>query len=391
MSRPTAPADASRLQRMQVRVWRATTLFWLLWLAYPVLALASEPRPVALTVVGAVLLVLFVVTYVRLMLLDPFRHCARGGRAAPSFVLLTVIALVTPLLVSDGFLGLGIYVSTATGIWVRPARRAVWCVVALTVAVALVGTAAGAFWPLTAGMTVLTLAVGPSVLVSARLMEVVQELDDARAEIAGLAVERERLRFARDLHDLLGHSLSLIALKSELAGRLLPGQPERAAREVAELEGVARAALAEVREAVGGYRAPTLAAELRQASTMLRAAGIAADVDGVPAGLPAPADAVLAWGVREAVTNVVRHAGAARCRIRLAAGADATLEVTDDGGGPAAAAPRGAGLTGLDERAREAGGVLETGAGPDGFRLRLRVPQRGADAARPPADVAVGG
>ena len=162
------------------------------------------------------------------------------------------------------------------------------------------------------------------------------KLNEARAELARTAVAEERLRISRDLHDLLGHSLSLITLKSELAGRMLESDPRRAAREIAELEAVARRSLAEVRQAVTGYRQPSLTAELAAARRMLASAGIDCRVDApVSYDLPPEVDALLAWTIREASTNIVRHSGARDARITVTVtGASAGAELTDDGAGP---------------------------------------------------------
>ena len=160
------------------------------------------------------------------------------------------------------------------------------------------------------------------------------ELNEARAELADMAVAEERERFARDLHDLLGHSLSVIALKAELAGRLLADGPPAAAREVAELEQVARTALGEVRDAVSGYRQPTLDGELAGARMALSAAGIQADVQESRVSLDPAVEAVLAWAVREGATNVIRHSGARHCTFKVSASlTDAGVEVIDDGHG----------------------------------------------------------
>ena len=227
------------------------------------------------------------------------------------------------------------------------------------------------------------------------------KLNEARAELARTAVAEERLRISRDLHDLLGHSLSVIALKSELAGRMIESDPPRAAREIAEVEAVARHSLAEVRQAVTGYRQPSLAAELAAARRMLASAGIDCRV-GAPGSydLPPEVDALLAWTVREASTNIVRHSGARYARITVTVtGTTAGAELTDDGAGPAARstptadggpgtaqAPDGAGdlgtpgapgsgLAGLAERAGRLGGTLLAGAGEHGgFRVRVTVP-----------------
>ena len=209
-----------------------------------------------------------------------------------------------------------------------------------------------------------------------RLRTVNRELGAARGEIGRLAVADERLRFARDLHDLLGHSLSVVALKSELATRLLPDHPEEAAAHVRDIEAVSRRALSEVRDAVAGYRRPLLSAELAGARSTLAAAGIA--VEAAPlsvAELPPDAEAVLAWAVREGATNVLRHADAQHVSIRVDVTADdVALELIDDGCG-ASGADDGTGLAGLAERVARVRGRMD--AAPrdgGGFRLAVTVP-----------------
>jgi two-component system, NarL family, sensor histidine kinase DesK len=212
-----------------------------------------------------------------------------------------------------------------------------------------------------------------------------EELNEARAELAQTAVAQERERFARDLHDLLGHTLSVIAIKAELAGRLLPDRPDLAAAEVADVEQVARGALGEVREAVSGYRQPTLDGELEGARMALSAAGIDADFERVLVALDPEVEAVLAWTVREGATNVIRHSGARRCQVTISAGLqDAAVEVLDDGaGGDALAAGEpvngraGNGIAGLAERAERLRGRIEAGRlpGGDGFRLAVSIPR----------------
>jgi two-component system sensor histidine kinase DesK len=211
------------------------------------------------------------------------------------------------------------------------------------------------------------------------LISINAELTEARDELARNAVAEERLRFARDLHDLLGHSLSLIALKSELAGRLAERDPLRAREELADVEAAARRALAEVRDAVSGYRQVSCGQALAEARSALSAAGIALKAPSAVPPLPGTVDAVLGWVVREATTNVLRHSGAHSVTVELAVTEDgATLTVTDDGRGPAGGT--GAGLAGLAERVAALGGTVESGAvatgtGPRrGFRLRAVVP-----------------
>jgi two-component system sensor histidine kinase DesK len=213
-----------------------------------------------------------------------------------------------------------------------------------------------------------------------QLVRTTIELREARATVAQLAANEERLRLARDLHDLLGHSLSLITLKSELAGRMLPGQPEKAAQQVADIERVSRQALVDVREAVTGYRRPRLGAELAGARIALTTAGVHADLpDQLPLdGVPEEKESALAWALREAVTNIIRHSGADRCTVEVLRrqtldGPLLELSVTDNGSGGSGKGP-GNGLTGLQERLRTAGGVLEAGRVERGFRLVARVP-----------------
>jgi two-component system sensor histidine kinase DesK len=198
------------------------------------------------------------------------------------------------------------------------------------------------------------------------------ELAAARKDFAELAVQEERNRFARDLHDILGHSLTVITVKAELAGRLIAANPERAASEVADVEHLARAALADVRAAVAGYRELSLAGELVSAKAALQAAEIKADLPTTVDEVPEDNRELFAWVVREGVTNVVRHSGAKRCTIRLRA---EQIEVLDDGKGPAPSGESaGHGLIGLRERAHLLGASLQVWTAPNGgFRLAVRV------------------
>jgi two-component system sensor histidine kinase DesK len=208
------------------------------------------------------------------------------------------------------------------------------------------------------------------------------ELRAAREEIARLAVVNERLRIARDLHDLLGHSLSLIALKSELAGRLVNAAPERAAVEIHDIEHVARTTLQEVREAVASYRQPTLVSELHAAQEILSAAGITYFYEGdehVLDDLPAGIEAVLSWVVREGVTNVIKHSRAHECQIKIMRDDEQVrAEISNDGtssNSETNTAQTGNGLRGLRERVADFEGHIEAGhrAG-NGFALSVAIP-----------------
>ncbi|WP_019631073.1 sensor histidine kinase [Actinomadura atramentaria] len=217
---------------------------------------------------------------------------------------------------------------------------------------------------------------GTAALVTAiviRLFLLIGMLRDAREELAEAAVERERLRFSRDLHDLLGHTLSLMVVKAQ-AVRLVAGRdPAVAAQQAADIETVGREALGEVRQAVAGYRGRGLAAEFEAARAALADAGVEPVVRRTGPPLPDAADALLGWAVREGVTNVIRHSGARTCTLTLRnGGGSAVLEVADDGRG---GAPRGGhGLRGLRERVGEAGGEVAAGPRPDGgFLLTVTV------------------
>ncbi|HET6655028.1 MAG TPA: sensor histidine kinase [Gammaproteobacteria bacterium] len=195
----------------------------------------------------------------------------------------------------------------------------------------------------------------------------------SREEIRRLAATAERERIARDLHDLLGHTLTLISVKAELAGRLAERDLTGAAREVRELEGIARDALAQVREAVGGYRAGGVAAELVSARLALQAAGVALKIELADVADTPEQDAVLAMIVREAVTNIVRHADASQCRMLLRRkGSALVLDVCDNGHG--GRRDEGNGIRGMRERVQAVGGTLAVDFGPHGARLRVTVP-----------------
>ncbi|WP_186404950.1 sensor histidine kinase [[Actinomadura] parvosata] len=217
---------------------------------------------------------------------------------------------------------------------------------------------------------------------SRRTADLIDELQETRRELARLAVVEERNRIARDLHDLVGHSLSVVAVKTELARRLVPRDPERAGAELADIDTVVRRALAEVRQAVTNYRQPALAAEVAGAVSAARSAGIACTVS-LPDDwhLPVPVEGLLAWTVREGVTNVLRHSRARSCSITVElAPRRAAVEICDDGVGTGdderpEAAVSGNGLTGLSERASALRGEISVGRRPEGgFRLSVAVP-----------------
>jgi two-component system sensor histidine kinase DesK len=360
-------------------------LFGLVFLIYPVRAvLTSDPTParVSLALGGAAL---FAVVFLWLIWMQEPLWAAsaelsevRKRRATIAF--LAVLAILLNLILGTEWRVLFFHVNVAAGIMLLT-RDAYVAITGLAIITLGLGIISGMAW-----LALPTAAIGLWATAFVRQVSAVAELRSAREELARLAVSEERLRFARDLHDLLGHSLSLITLKSELAGRLLPAAPEKAAIEVHDIEGVARQALREVREAVAGYRRPTLDEELAGAGEMLEAAGISCRIENEAGALPNAIDAVLAWAVREGTTNVIRHSRAGHCRILLAReNGEIYAEITDDGEGSQGGKEdaSGSGLSGLAERVASLAGRVEAGSPPaGGFRLRVSLPA-GSGAQRP--------
>ena len=362
----------NRDEALRKLVW---ILPWLIFLGSPVQDLASGHHTTAATAAGWAALLSFTGVYLALV----YRNMGRpySERIVGALVvLLGTLAVVLCLTFGNAWIGLFVYVSVTCGATL-PLRGAYWAIGLNALAMFLVGLRGGGFdWSL----LLVVVLLGFAMTGVKQLVRTTIELRKARATVAQLAANEERLRLARDLHDLLGHSLSLITLKSELAGRMLPAHPEKAAQQVADIEQVSRQALVDVREAVTGYRRPRLSDELAGAQVALAAAGVDAHVPVEPdlGGVADEGESTLAWALREAVTNVVRHSGATRCTVDVLRrqtldGAFLELSVEDNGSGGSGTGP-GNGLTGLAERLEKAGGQLEAGRVKRGFRLIARVP-----------------
>ena len=230
-------------------------------------------------------------------------------------------------------------------------------------------------------------------------LRVMWELDRSRTAHARLAVAEERLRFARDLHDVLGRNLALIAVKSELAAQLARRGEQQAAEHMLEVRRVALQSLREMREVVSGYRTAGLDSELAGAQAVLRSAGVSCRVLGDAAGLSPEVQAALGWVVREGTTNVIRHSDATACMIDLrvldAPGTARTvrLRMDNDGVRPAGGGARGNGLPGLAERLAGVGGTITARSPRSGhFRLEATLPASGTVAAPPaPGQAGTGG
>jgi two-component system sensor histidine kinase DesK len=361
------------LPRRWIKLGRLFMVAWLAFFIYPIAAFLTDRFSTETRTYGLLLLLALALIWAWFWT----RICAGPDRRfmVPAIVAATLILIVFTLRTPPQYGSLFLYAVIMGGA-AFPWRRGVTAVVILSVLAGAIELARGETVTNSTGQLLNNLLVGIAAVAGRLLVEANQQLSQAREQIARLAVGEERLRFARDLHDLLGHSLSVIALKSELAGRLIKTTPGLAAHEIEDIENVARDALREVREAVTGYRQPTLAAELAGAREALTAAGIEYRVDQDHVPLPPAVEAVMAWTVREGVTNVMRHSQAKRCSVRIInKDGKATVDVIDDGRGGTPDA--GSGLRGLEERVRERGGTLTAEPLPhEGFRLRVTLPVR---------------
>jgi two-component system sensor histidine kinase DesK len=286
-------------------------------------------------------------------------------------VLGTLLALTVLMCVCVGQSGsAGAVFVAVLGVLCLPTAGAALFTATLAVAVETLGrTLPG--WSGRAGLTFAICTAAFAMWGVQQLMLRNVDLLRAREENARLAVSAERDRFARDLHDILGHSLTVITVKAELATRMLDIDLARARVELEDLERLSRDALTDVRRAVEGYSELTLPGELARAREALRAADIVAELPNSTDEVPTELRELFAWTVREGVTNVIRHSRATVCTIELAAD---RAEVRDDGGGPTGEAARGHGLDNLRERAASLGAVLVTRpVEPSGFALTVRA------------------
>jgi two-component system sensor histidine kinase DesK len=370
------PSPGARLLRMPVRLlprngYSWTAYIWLIYLVTPVWYAASgsahAPWRIAATTAA---IALFLPLY--------FWGCWLTGRAilAPIAGITAIACAICP--VNPGGWTFFVYASWFSG----PAGRPWIGVRILAGLLAIVGMEA---WMVRLRPVVWGPAV-PLIVLVGGLSVVFTEIGRRQAalrraaeeEARRLAVVAERERIGRDLHDVLGHTLTVITLKAELASKLMPLDPERSRDEIRDVERISREALAEVRRAVAGFRGALMAEEVRLARRALEAAGVECEFHIAPVALGGPEEHALALAVREAVTNVIRHARAHRCVVRLDGDDVRTrLEIEDDGVG--GRAPDGSGLSGMRERMSGLGGGL-TREGSAGTRLTITLPATGISA-----------
>lgn len=362
LEHPAADCGAGRAPRGEPRGrlllpelkgrWRASNLIWLIYSVFFIID-PIQQRSLRLWLLFAAVYACFIAIYLPLIFSSSHR--------TRKLLLLALAAMGVGYFPVNPSAGASLFIYVAA---FAPFATTSFALAATAILVAaLLSAAEGLLLHLNpwawGGLSFLAAAVGAGNLISALRMGTAQRLLRAQEQIEHLATVAERERIARDLHDVLGHTLSVVVLKSELAGKLIGGDPQRARREIGEVEQIARKALGEVREAIRGYRTDGIAAEIARARRALDAAGVTLEWQPQPQPLrlePAH-ESVLSLVLREAVTNILRHAAATSCRLELAADTRGTrLTIQDNGRG--ASEYGGNGLRGMRERIEALGGRL---------------------------------
>lgn len=349
--------------------WYLGAVFSLLWMISVGQALIAASPTIASATVGMLLLVVFNIGF---LIAAPIAwSLSARGRLAICAALFALTFTLLPWLGWD-ITGTWTYVGVIIGMSVLPWRMT-WLLITALAALALAGEV------VQAGQWNDELLFGPAIVLSISMMMAAfartiasgNQLRATQEEMAALEAERERRRVARDIHDILGHTLTVITVKAELAGRLVDTDPARARTEIGEVETLARGALADVRSTVAGFRRVNISGELAAARAALTAAGITPDLPSSTDVIPPSRRELAGWVVREGVTNVVRHSGAGVCRVHLDAH---QIEVADDGAGPQEFSASSTGLSGLRERIEAEGGKMTVGRSDlGGFLLHATI------------------
>lgn len=345
--------------------WRnmrwAFVAIWMLFLGYPLGAVIGSDHSAPVKAIGYALVGAFALVY---LLASVYVLSGRTGpdrRGVPVFGVLALLTIGLLPIIGEGAFGTAPFLMVVAA-FTFPYGWAATTICGVVVCALAIPAIAG--WEQDLGLVVVLVAVGFTMLgfrtIAMRENER-ERAEERRRELdAELAVVAERERVARDVHDILGHSLTVITIKTELAGRLIDLDPQRAKAEMSEVNQLARDALAEVRSTVGQLRTPDLPSAIAGAESALLAAGITADLPG--RNIHTPNGSLFAWVLREAVTNVVRHSGASRCVVVID---DTSITVRDNGSGMGASG-FGNGLRGLTERVESAGGTLSVTSDADG-------------------------
>lgn len=367
---PGGPVDPEAYQQRFARYSFSGAAAWLVFLL-PVAQEGWRRRTGVEGLMGLVLLLAFCLVYLAIFGWRQFHDVGSWDRRAVAklgaMVLLAILAAGVVACLGPVGVATFVFVAVST-VMLLPIRVAV----SVCLVLALVSEGLGRLpdWSSAEGTS---LSIALSCLAAffvRRLVTINRQLMQARVDNAQLAVAAERNRMARDLHDILGHSLTVITVKSQLAGRLVHDRPDAAKREVEDIERLSRVALRDVRSTIQGVQEVTLPGELVRARNALAAAEIEAEIPGAVDDVPEQLRQVFAWAVREGVTNVIRHSAATRCTIEVTADA---VSVVDDGlGASHSFATGGRGLAGLRERARQARCALVTrNLEPHGFSLAV--------------------
>jgi len=355
------------LRHSGARKWYFGSLFGLAWLGFTAYDFFQSTSDVPMRILAIILLLIFaaaVVVAVPVAWWLPVnkRILVAIGVFALSFMLWPILGF--------GVCQTWVFVGIVIGMSLFTMRVSWLFIAVLTALVVLFQYLSGARGESLVWLPAIVASISMMMSGFARQIAAINQLRATQHELARLAVEQERGRVARDIHDILGHSLTAITVRAELAGILMgTNQTTKAAVEIAAVEELARGALADVRSTVAGYRGVNVVSELANAKSILGSAGIEADVPMTIDDLPTQYRALAGWVVREGVTNVVRHSGASRCRIRIGPG---SIEIADDGRGPRSDSVTGNGLRGLAERVEGAGGALRVGRSDlGGFALTV--------------------
>lgn len=344
------------------------TAVWMIFLAYPITAVVTSGHSTVTKTIGLTILTVFACGYLWASVYLLTGRNATDLRGVPFFVLLTCLMVALLPIINENAFGAAPFLMVVAA-FCFPTRWALLCIGAIVVFSVALPRLFG--WSTDASIVLVLLAVGLTMVgfrfIAIREGEREREEERRRELDARLAIVAERERVARDVHDILGHSLTVISVKTELAQRLVELDPPRAQRELAEINHLTRDALARVRTTVGRMRTPDLPDTIAGADSALRAAGIEATL---PDTAVATEHAELfAWVLRETVTNVVRHSGARHCDVRIDA---SRISVHDDGLG-LGDAEHGNGLRGLRERVESAGGIVNFDSDATGTTVRVQI------------------
>lgn len=360
------------LRHRGARRWYFGALFGVAWLGFTAYDFFQSTTDVPMRILAVVLLLVFagaVVVAVPIAWWLPVNR-----RILVAFGLFVLSFMLWPIL-GFGISQTWVFVGIVIGMSLFTMRTSWLLIGAVTVLVVIFQHLGGARGEGLVWLPAIVASISMMMSGFSRQIAAIQQLRATQHELARLAVAEERGRVARDIHDILGHSLTAITVRAELAGILIDShEDQKAGVEIAAVEELARGALADVRGTVAGYRGVNVVSELANAKSILASAGIKAELPTTVEVLPAPYRELAGWIVREGVTNVVRHSGATRCRIRIDTD---SIEVADDGHGPAGSGSgqRGSGLRGLGERVEGAGGRLTVGRSDlGGFALKVSWP-----------------